>query len=131
MGQSEQLARQLQMLKVRTDRSYEALARRVGVSRSTLHRYCRGEVVPTADVVVRFARVCGATKQEAEDLLRYWAIAADRRPLPTTRWWLVTAALAAGVCLAVWRRARQRQPRKPLSLSRYHGQRIASRVLGP
>jgi transcriptional regulator with XRE-family HTH domain len=113
MGHTEQLARQLQMLKARTDRSYEALARRVGVSRSTLHRYCRGEVVPGLDVVVRFARVCGATKQEAEDLVRYWALAADQRPLPPARWWLVTAALAAGVCAAVWPRWRRAAPPRP------------------
>lgn len=113
MGQTEQLARQLQMLKLRTDRSYEALSRRVGVSRSTLHRYCRGEVVPTLDVMVRFARTCGATKQETEDLLRYWALAADRHPLPPTRWWLVTAALAAGVCAAVWPRWRRAAPPRP------------------
>jgi len=113
MGQTEQLARQLQMLKARTDRSYEALARRVGVSRSTLHRYCRGEVVPTLDVVVRFARVCGATKQEVEDLVRYWALAADQRQLPPTRWWLVTAALVAGVCAAVWPRWRRAAPPRP------------------
>lgn len=113
MGQTKQLARQLQMLKVRTNRSYEALAPRVGVSRSTLHRYCRGEVVPALDVVVRFARACGATKQEAEDLLRYWALAADRRPLPPTRWWLVTAALAAGICAAVWPRWRRAVPPRP------------------
>ncbi len=113
MGQTEQLARQLQMLKVRTDRSYEALARRVGVSRSTLHRYCRGEVVPALDVVVRFARVCGATKQETEDLLRHWAVATDLRPLPSNRWWFVTAALAAGVCAAVWPRWRRTAPPRP------------------
>jgi transcriptional regulator with XRE-family HTH domain len=113
MGQTEQLARQLQMLKARTGRSYEALARRVGVSRSTLHRYCRGEVVPALDVVVRFARVCGATKPEAEELLRYWALAADQRALPPGRWWLVTAALAAGVCAAVWPRWRRAAPPRP------------------
>jgi transcriptional regulator with XRE-family HTH domain len=55
MGQTEQLARQMQTLKVRTGRGYEALARRVGVSRSTLRRYCRGEAVPPLDDIGVFA----------------------------------------------------------------------------
>lgn len=118
MFQSEhttRLAGQLQMLKTRTDRSYEALSRRIGVSRSALHRYCRGEVVPALDVIVRFGKVCGATQGEAEELLRYWALAVDgghRAPVPPRVWrrWVVpVAVVVAAVCGAglrgAWTRA--------------------------
>jgi len=36
----------LARLKARTDRSYAALARRLDMNASTLHRYCAGEAVP-------------------------------------------------------------------------------------
>lgn len=72
------LAEQMHALKVRTNRSYEALANRVGVSRSTLHRYCRGETVPPDyEVIARFGRVCGASKEEIEELLRSWVRTVD------------------------------------------------------
>lgn len=106
MFQSEdatRLACLLQVLKDRTDRSYEALSRRVGVSRSALHRYCRGEVVPALEVVVRFGKVCGASPVEAEELLRYWALAVDRGPRPRTRrrWVVPVAVVVAAIC-GVW-----------------------------
>jgi transcriptional regulator with XRE-family HTH domain len=111
--QARELARRLEVLKVRTNRSYETLSRRVGVSSSTLHRYCRGDVVPpTYDVVVRFCKVCGATREEAEDLLRCWSLATDRDRRPAPPWqrpvdgrWLAAAlAVAGAVGGLVWRR---------------------------
>jgi transcriptional regulator with XRE-family HTH domain len=114
--QARELARRLEMLKVRTNRSYEVLSRRIGVSSSTLHRYCRGDVVPpTYDVVVRFCKVCGATREEAEDLLRCWSLATDRdrrsRPTPRRlvdgRWLAALLAVAGAVGGLVWRRRRR------------------------
>ena len=71
-----QLAAFLRMLKDRTGRSYEALAGRCDVSRSSLHRYCMGTKVP-ADfgTLHAFARACGATSQEVRDLHRLWSLA--------------------------------------------------------
>lgn len=105
-----ELARQLQVLKVRTNRSYEALSRRVGVSSSTLHRYCSGEVVPPSyDVVVRFGKVCGATREEAEELLRHWALAVNRPQRPTwrpeeSRWFAAVLVAAGALGGLAWRR---------------------------
>jgi transcriptional regulator with XRE-family HTH domain len=109
--QARQLASRLQILKTRTNRSYEALSHRIGVSRSTLHRYCSGAVVPpTYDVIVRFCKVCGATREEAEEVLRYWALAVngDHRPPHTRGRWLPAMVVIAGVLGGVlWgRRAR-------------------------
>jgi transcriptional regulator with XRE-family HTH domain len=73
--QGTPLARRMHALKVRTNRSYAALANRIGVSGSTLHRYCRGETVPPhIEVVARFAAVCGASGDESEELLRCWVL---------------------------------------------------------
>ncbi|WP_228122305.1 helix-turn-helix domain-containing protein [Saccharothrix syringae] len=82
--QEQQFAGMLRMLKERSGRSYEALAKRVGTSGSSLHRYCAGAKVP-ADygVVHRFARECGATRAELQELHRLWVLAdAERRPAP-------------------------------------------------
>ena len=40
------LAEQLEGLKQRSGRSYEALAHRTGLGRSTIHRYCQGSTLP-------------------------------------------------------------------------------------
>lgn len=81
------LAALLQELKDRTPLSYSALAKRLGVGPSTLHRYCRGTTVP-ADYapIERFARLCKATPAELTELHRRWAKAdAHRRSsVPTT-----------------------------------------------
>lgn len=70
------LADQLRSLKERTGRSYQALASRTGVSRSTLHRYCSGMGVPVDfEAVSRLARVCGADRDELLELHRRWALA--------------------------------------------------------
>jgi transcriptional regulator with XRE-family HTH domain len=75
-NQVTQFAMRLHAMKLRTGRSYEALAQRVGVSSSTLHRYCRGTVLPPSyAVIARFSQVCGASNEEAAELLRQWILA--------------------------------------------------------
>ncbi|QKW48957.1 transcriptional regulator [Streptomyces buecherae] len=80
----EKFADCLRELKERSGRSYGALARRLHVSTSTLHRYCNGDAVP-ADYapVERLARLCGATPDELVGLHRRWLLAdAARRTVP-------------------------------------------------
>jgi hypothetical protein len=74
------LADLLQELKDRTPLSYSALAKRLGVGTSTLHRYCRGTSVP-ADYapIERFARLCKVTPAELTELHRRWARADAHR----------------------------------------------------
>ncbi|MER5501442.1 MULTISPECIES: helix-turn-helix domain-containing protein [unclassified Streptomyces] len=68
------LAESLEELKRRSGRSYTALAHRTGLSRSTLHRYCRGTTVPGSfGAVERVARVCGASPAELDRLYRVWS----------------------------------------------------------
>lgn len=77
-------ATQLRMLKDRSGRSYERLARQAGISGSSLHRYCSGLSVP-ADygVIHAFAKACGATREEMRTLHRLWALAdANRDAVP-------------------------------------------------
>jgi hypothetical protein len=83
-GESQQLAAFLRTLKSRTDRSYEALARRTGISSSSLHRYCAGTKIPSDfGAIQRFAKECGATRSELHELHRLWALAdAVRRAQP-------------------------------------------------
>ncbi|MFJ1777473.1 helix-turn-helix domain-containing protein [Streptomyces anulatus] len=72
------LAERLSALRERSDRTYASLARRIGVSGSTLHRYCTGRTVPAEFAPVeRLARLCGAPAGEREALHRLW-ILADR-----------------------------------------------------
>lgn len=78
MGQpaaAEDLAAYLRELKGRTGRSYDALARRLGVSSSALHRYCSGDGTPPRFAVLeQFAVECGATRAEVVELHRRWAV---------------------------------------------------------
>src|SRR6478672_3933044 len=80
-GHVEDFATQLTELKERSGRSYGALAGRLHVSTSTLHRYCNGAAVPGEYAPVeRFARLCGATPAELVALHRRWLLAdAERR----------------------------------------------------
>lgn len=76
----------LRRLKERTDRSYVALARRLDVHASTLHRYCSGEAVPQDFAgVERFAALCGASLEERTELHRRWILAhaVRQRPRPS------------------------------------------------
>ncbi|MFF3845045.1 helix-turn-helix domain-containing protein [Streptomyces sp. NPDC002328] len=73
----------LTRLKKRTDRSYAALARRLDMTASTLHRYCIGEAVPQDFAgIERFAALCGASPEERTELHRRWILAAAARQRP-------------------------------------------------
>ncbi|MBW3702942.1 transcriptional regulator, partial [Streptomyces griseus] len=75
------LAERLSALRERSGRTYASLARRIGVSGSTLHRYCTGRTVPAEFAPVeRLARLCGAPAGEREAVHRLW-ILADRERL--------------------------------------------------
>ncbi|MEU6995671.1 helix-turn-helix transcriptional regulator [Streptomyces sp. NPDC046465] len=78
------LAELLRELKERSGLSYGALAKRLHMSTSTLHRYCNGDAVPTEFAPVeRFARLCKATPDELVEAHRRWILAdADRRRKP-------------------------------------------------
>ncbi|MFI1508790.1 helix-turn-helix domain-containing protein [Streptomyces sp. NPDC020597] len=70
----------LTRLKERTDHSYAALARRLGMSASTLHRYCAGEAVPPDFTgIERLAALCGASPEERVELHRRWILAVAAR----------------------------------------------------
>ncbi|MFJ7306096.1 helix-turn-helix domain-containing protein [Streptomyces sp. NPDC099088] len=72
----DEFAGLLRELKERSGLSYGALAKRLHVSTSTLHRYVNGDAVP-ADYapVERLARVCRATPDELVELHRRWVLA--------------------------------------------------------
>ncbi|MFF8377046.1 helix-turn-helix domain-containing protein [Streptomyces sp. NPDC015661] len=73
MSEVEEFAARVRALKARDGRSYEALGRRLGVSASTLHRYCSGAAVPESFAVVgRLARLCGAEADEVRELEEHW-----------------------------------------------------------
>ncbi|HEY8979036.1 MAG TPA: helix-turn-helix transcriptional regulator, partial [Streptomyces sp.] len=83
----EEFAARLRDLKDRSGLSYGALAKRLHMSTSTLHRYCNGTAVPTEYAPVeRLARACKATPEELVDLHRQWILAdtARRRRAGTT-----------------------------------------------
>ncbi|MFB9522383.1 helix-turn-helix transcriptional regulator [Streptomyces cremeus] len=66
----------LRELKDRSGLSYGALAKRLHMSTSTLHRYCNGDAVPTEFAPVeRLARVCRATPDEMVRVHRLWILA--------------------------------------------------------
>nr|EIF93558.1 hypothetical protein [Streptomyces tsukubensis NRRL18488] len=75
-------ARRLCELREGSGRSYGSLARRIGVSASTLHRYCSGATVPAEFAPVeRLARFCGCTGDEVVALHRAWVLADAERTL--------------------------------------------------
>lgn len=75
-GAAHALASVLTDLKRRKGRSFEALAKRLAVSKSALHRYTSGEVVPAKfSIVELWARECGATPAEIAELHRLWRTA--------------------------------------------------------
>ncbi|WP_052847339.1 helix-turn-helix domain-containing protein [Streptomyces avicenniae] len=76
-AETADLAALLIELKDRSGLSYGVLAKRLHMSASTLHRYCRGEALPPEFATVeRFARLCKATPEERAELHRRW-ISAD------------------------------------------------------
>ncbi|WP_436737431.1 helix-turn-helix domain-containing protein [Streptomyces sp. BBFR102] len=71
-----QLAALLSTLKGRSGLSYGALAKRLHMSTSTLHRYCNGDAVPTDFAPLnRFARLCRANPEELVEVHRRWILA--------------------------------------------------------
>ncbi len=73
---AEDLAARLRALKDRSGLSFGAMAPRLHVGTSTLHRYCAGEAVPLEFAIVdRFGRLCGATPDEMVALHRAWLLA--------------------------------------------------------
>ncbi|MER7467362.1 helix-turn-helix domain-containing protein [Streptomyces sp. NPDC097981] len=77
----QQFADLLTTLKDRRGYSYEALARKAHMSRSSVHRYCRGIIVPVEfGTAERIARLCGANTRELSDLYRLWAAASIPDP---------------------------------------------------
>ncbi|MFD6369550.1 helix-turn-helix domain-containing protein, partial [Streptomyces roseolus] len=80
MDTGDRLAGLLRGLKERSGLSYGALAKRLHVSTSTLHRYCNGDAVPTDFAPVeRLGRLCGATRDELVELHRAWIVADEYR----------------------------------------------------
>ncbi|MFF7047855.1 helix-turn-helix domain-containing protein [Streptomyces griseorubiginosus] len=78
--EAERLAAQLRALKRRSGLSYDALAQRAGISRSSLHRYCAASSVPQDyGAVHRIATACGAASAELRELHRLWALADTER----------------------------------------------------
>jgi transcriptional regulator with XRE-family HTH domain len=72
----DRFAALLRELKDRSGLSYGALAKRLHVSTSSLHRYCNGDAVPTDYAPVeRLARACRATPDELVELHRRWVLA--------------------------------------------------------
>ncbi|MFF4249529.1 helix-turn-helix domain-containing protein [Streptomyces sp. NPDC001822] len=76
----QDFAAELGRLKERSGLSYGALARKLHMSTSTVHRYCNGDAVP-ADYapVERLARVCGAKPDELVALHRRWILADEAK----------------------------------------------------
>ncbi|MFE6979004.1 helix-turn-helix domain-containing protein [Streptomyces sp. NPDC057682] len=76
----QEFAASLRELKERSGLSYGALARKLHMSTSTIHRYCNGEAVPHDYAPVeRFARVCRAGADELVVLHRQWILADEAR----------------------------------------------------
>ncbi|WP_283136684.1 helix-turn-helix domain-containing protein [Rhizohabitans arisaemae] len=116
-----ELAALLHSLKERSSRSYAELAGRCGASTSTLHRYCRGQVLPDSyGMVERIALACGASKAELAELYRLWAQAdagrldAGRAPVTDDPQLPAVAPAPAAS-----------HPRDPVSASAVHGRRPA------
>ncbi|MFE2019490.1 helix-turn-helix domain-containing protein [Streptomyces sp. NPDC059499] len=76
----QDFAAELSGLKERSGLSYGALARKLHMSTSTVHRYCNGDAVPQDYAPVeRFARVCRASADELVGLHRKWILADEAK----------------------------------------------------
>ncbi|MEU0372846.1 helix-turn-helix domain-containing protein [Streptomyces sp. NPDC006283] len=83
---TEAFAHRLNELREGSGRTYGALARRVGVGASTLHRYCSGRTVPMDFAPVeRLARLCGCQGEDLVALHRLWVLADEDRTLRQER----------------------------------------------
>lgn len=78
--EAKAFAELLTELKDRSGQSYGALAAKLHVSTSTLHRYCNGDAVPADfSAAERFGRLCGAKGEEFVELHRRWILADEAR----------------------------------------------------
>lgn len=69
------LAARLRSYKDRSGMSFDTLAKRTGVSKSSLHRYCAGIKVPHKYAPIHaIAEACGASSAELQELHRLWAL---------------------------------------------------------
>nr|WP_031085054.1 helix-turn-helix transcriptional regulator [Streptomyces sp. NRRL WC-3549] len=76
----QDFAAELRGLKERSGLSYGALAGKLHMSTSTVHRYCNGDAVPHDYAPVeRFARVCRASGDELVALHRKWILADEAK----------------------------------------------------
>ncbi|MEO3859903.1 helix-turn-helix transcriptional regulator [Acrocarpospora sp. B8E8] len=83
--ETDRFAAQIRALKDRAGISFEELARRTGISSSSLHRYCSGTKVPAGyGVVHTIAKACGARSEELRELHRQWALADATRSSVTS-----------------------------------------------
>nr|WP_324786465.1 helix-turn-helix transcriptional regulator [Streptomyces sp. H51] len=101
-GGAAEFAALLRELKERSGLSYGALAKRLHMSTSTLHRYCNGDAVPTDYAPVeRLARLCKATPESLVELHRRWVLADATRgrkaPTAATTPTQTVPAVTAGV----------------------------------
>ncbi|MER6628789.1 helix-turn-helix transcriptional regulator [Streptomyces sp. NPDC000987] len=101
-GGAAEFAALLRELKERSGLSYGALAKRLHMSTSTLHRYCNGDAVPTDYAPVeRLARLCKATPEDLVELHRRWVLADATRgrkaPMAATTPTQTVPAETAGV----------------------------------
>jgi hypothetical protein len=82
---ADRVGERLSELKVRSGRSYEWLARRTHLSKSSVQRYCTSGVPPTFGTVESIALACGADGDEVAELFRLWSRvgAADPTRTPT------------------------------------------------
>lgn len=78
----------LELLKKRSGRSYESIARKIHVSKSAVHRYCTGTSLPKEfGVLERIGIACGAERAELVRLHQLWISAAGTTagPAPVPR----------------------------------------------
>lgn len=77
---AERFATRIRALKECAGLSFEELARRTGVSSSSLHRYCAGTKIPASyGTVHAFAIACGVKGEELKELHKLWALAEASR----------------------------------------------------
>src|SRR3954451_18671834 len=70
---ADHVCERLSELKARSGRSYEWLARRTHISKSSVQRYCTVGVPPTFGMVESIALACGANTDEIAELFRLWS----------------------------------------------------------
>ncbi|MGC5363663.1 helix-turn-helix domain-containing protein [Streptomyces sp. DT24] len=76
----QDFAELLRGLKERSGLSYGALAGKLHMSTSTVHRYCNGDAIPHDYAPVeRFARLCRASADELVELHRKWILADEAK----------------------------------------------------